>query len=305
MGTNYVLPKHWYIPVTEDNRDVLNKWRLERAYNYRNPDHAMVETESMLLSDDLHNDGSWYTTLQERELNSRNSEYKKITFEQFNNYVLKQKDDATAITVPDFKIKGTPLPFIPRGIEYRCKGWAITSTNSLKTENERDFVSFGSVFCRGERYIFAERKDYAGILHFMFKEVDIIKLYKKENQTPMKKITHEQAQSIIDIACSNWKTKLANKWAVEIVKKETIEVSEEEYKEMLAACTPSQRELFKTIFPESFLKEGTPCLVRDNESLSWILAYADGKGLFKSAKTSTSNRWNHVINLSIDLIPEY
>ena len=56
------------------------------------------------------------------------------------------------------------------------------------------------------------------------------------------------AQSIIDIACNTWKVKLAEKWAINIVKKESITVSVEEYNEMYAACTDTQKELFDKIF---------------------------------------------------------
>jgi hypothetical protein len=61
-------------------------------------------------------------------------------------------------------------------------------------------------------------------------------------------ITSEQAQSIINIACSTWKKQLAEKWANNIVLGNEIEVSEEFYKEMRAACTPLQNELFDKIF---------------------------------------------------------
>lgn len=56
------------------------------------------------------------------------------------------------------------------------------------------------------------------------------------------------AQSIIDIACNSWKSKLAEKWAVNIVKKESITISEQEYTEMYKACTDKQKELFNKIF---------------------------------------------------------
>lgn len=58
----------------------------------------------------------------------------------------------------------------------------------------------------------------------------------------------EQAQSIIDIACVSWKEKLFKVWGKNIVLKENIIVSEEEYKEMYKACDPDQERLFDTIF---------------------------------------------------------
>jgi hypothetical protein len=61
-------------------------------------------------------------------------------------------------------------------------------------------------------------------------------------------ITAEQAQSIINIACTNWKKKLAEKWANDIVLGKDIQISEEFYKEMRAACTSEQNKLFDEIF---------------------------------------------------------
>jgi hypothetical protein len=61
-------------------------------------------------------------------------------------------------------------------------------------------------------------------------------------------ITAEQAQSIINIACVNWKKQLAEKWANDIVLGNEIKISEEFYKEMRAACTHPQHKLFDGIF---------------------------------------------------------
>ena len=58
----------------------------------------------------------------------------------------------------------------------------------------------------------------------------------------------QDAQSIIDIACNDWKQKLSKNWAASIVLKEPIEISEESYNKMYKACTQDQKELFNKIF---------------------------------------------------------
>ena len=72
----------------------------------------------------------------------------------------------------------------------------------------------------------------------------------KQTQKEMKPriITAEQAQSIIDIACTTWTGRLADKWAKDIVTKKPIEISEEFYQEMRKACTGPQNDLFDQIF---------------------------------------------------------
>jgi hypothetical protein len=56
------------------------------------------------------------------------------------------------------------------------------------------------------------------------------------------------AQKIIDIACSTWKPKLASMWAHNMVLGNSIEISEEFYKEMRNACSVEQHRLFDSIF---------------------------------------------------------
>lgn len=61
-------------------------------------------------------------------------------------------------------------------------------------------------------------------------------------------ITAKEAQDIIDIACPTWQSRLANLWALNIVQRKDIEIVESFYKEMRAACTKKQHELFDKIF---------------------------------------------------------
>jgi hypothetical protein len=70
----------------------------------------------------------------------------------------------------------------------------------------------------------------------------------KETTMETRKITSEQAQSIIDIACDRWRTILSEKWGKHIVLKSEITVDEKFYLEMRKACTNPQNELFDKIF---------------------------------------------------------
>lgn len=103
------------------------------------------------------------------------------------------------------------------------------------------------------------------------------KFIKKEN---MKTITYEQAQSIIDIACNNWKDKLFKKWGQYIVYRKNIDVEEDFYEEMRKACTKEQHELFDKIFgKDNIPKKGT--LVYVSLGNEWYMRfyshYEEGK----------------------------
>lgn len=58
----------------------------------------------------------------------------------------------------------------------------------------------------------------------------------------------DDAQSIINIACSGWKADLADRWGKNIVLNEVITIEEQFYKSMRNACTAVQSELFDKIF---------------------------------------------------------
>lgn len=79
----------------------------------------------------------------------------------------------------------------------------------------------------------------------------------------MKRITPEEAQSIIDIACKQWEDELAIKWGADIVKRRPILISDDYYRRMRAACTSEQHLLFDKIFGKSWsnLKPGDYVLV--------------------------------------------
>jgi hypothetical protein len=75
-------PEKWYIPVTEENREELNQWRLskriEEASQY---DHKFVPGAT-LLSAHPHDDGSYFYA-KGHSITQRDSDYQEITLEQF------------------------------------------------------------------------------------------------------------------------------------------------------------------------------------------------------------------------------
>jgi hypothetical protein len=84
-------------------------------------------------------------------------------------------------------------------------------------------------------------------------EYDIPKGYElvslnKEIKMKNRILTPVNAIRIINIACSKWKPKLAEKWATNIVLNKDTEISEEFYQEMRKACTTDQNTLFDEIF---------------------------------------------------------
>ena len=123
----------------------------------------------------------------------------------------------------------------------------------------------------------------------------------------MKTITAEQAQRIIESFNSKIIIKyLFSFWERDIYEDKAIIVSKDLYNELLEVITPEQKELFDDIFKEEpqFIPKGTPCLVRDDDFLSWKLAYSNGDGNFRTYGIKSS-KWNQVQVLDINNLPKY
>jgi len=84
----FKLPEKWYCIVTEENKEILNKWRHSAATFLAN---ATVHEDDLILS--CHSDGSYFYRNEEKTFldNKKFSGYKKITTEQFIKYILKQE----------------------------------------------------------------------------------------------------------------------------------------------------------------------------------------------------------------------
>lgn len=74
----FVLPKFWHVVVTEENVDVLSKWRFGEEY----PKHKLNIGYIVGFS-------SWQNSKQHNPSDSRGSFGSEITFDQFKKYVLK------------------------------------------------------------------------------------------------------------------------------------------------------------------------------------------------------------------------
>jgi hypothetical protein len=68
-------------------------------------------------------------------------------------------------------------------------------------------------------------------------------------------ITSQDAVNIINIACSGWKQKLAEKWGANIVLQKNIEVDDGFIKEMFKAANEGQQKILIEIFPHKASKD--------------------------------------------------
>jgi hypothetical protein len=79
------FPERWYIVLTSENRDILNKWRHDKCSSFKEP-FFNPENDSRLYSHDVIGDGTYFDITPLREIFG----FVEITFEQFKKFVLKE-----------------------------------------------------------------------------------------------------------------------------------------------------------------------------------------------------------------------
>lgn len=126
-------------------------------------------------------------------------------------------------------------------INWRDEGWGGLISVHRKIQY---------IFKIVEDLIYVDDENYGGNNYLVIERENIELVESKIQEIKMKNriLTPENATKIINIACSTWKSKLAEKWATNIVLGKDTEVSEEFYVEMRKACTSEQNTLFDEIF---------------------------------------------------------
>lgn len=126
--------------------------------------------------------------------------------------------------------------------------WRLSRIDRDRGFDGQGIRGFWVVSSWGDRsyfsYTFSMPEGYTEITFEQFKE----HVLNEKEVNKKRTITAKEAQAIIDIACPRWKPRLANLWALDIVQRKDIEIVEPFYKEMRAACTKKQHELFDKIF---------------------------------------------------------
>lgn len=182
----------------------------------------------------------------------------------YNRTVYEEWDKNIFLEACDIKIDDFVLP----------EKWCIVTTDEnivvvkkwLQDVKDYDIYnndwSIGNIYCiegkhvDGWMYFAKEKKTgYTEITYEQFCKY-ILKQEIKETTMDNRFFFSLQpfdAQKIIDIACSTWKTKLASQWANSIVLNLNIEITESFYKKMRKACTAEQNILFDSIFGKDII----------------------------------------------------
>ncbi len=118
---------------------------------------------------------------------------------------------------------------------------------------------------------------------------------------PAKTITAAQAQEIIDSACKEWKQTLFNKWGKFVVFKDSINISDDFYKEMRKACTGPQHLLFDKIFgkDEEFAVGELVLCSHLGIADTWCIRTYTGNGICISHRLNGSEyfNWKYIAKL--------
>lgn len=258
VDQKFILPNNWSVEVTRNNVDTLSEWRGD--------DGLKIEpVEGRLNSDKI-----W----------SGVPKFEIITLEQFKKYVMKTEEtkvlkvgDKIELCGIDYEVKGNSYFYLDsdRYINWKCFEFMGTDK---RFQFQNRILGYRT---SGDFPVCNSRKD-------LTKFVNAIRDEYQKHMNKMEKtrlILPSEAQSIINIACEGWKPKLAERWAVDMVQGKSIEITEDFYKEMRNACTPSQHKVFDEIFgkdePECPYEDGELIFVRLGADKPWVLRYATGE----------------------------
>ena len=91
----FILPKKWYIKITDDNREIVNDWKINQQY----PSSLFNHLNYIIVSADGCGDSSCETVISNNET--------EITTEQFITHVLNQQFDDTSKQLEKFRLFNT------------------------------------------------------------------------------------------------------------------------------------------------------------------------------------------------------
>ena len=110
-------PKNWYIQVTEENQDIVSKWRLTQATSFTYQETIAVGQFVM----SYHTDGScYYGSYSERKLNNEFPSHESIDFETFLE-ITGMKTTSYTVTREQFL----------EGYELACGEWQRVLTDKF------------------------------------------------------------------------------------------------------------------------------------------------------------------------------
>lgn len=75
---NFLLPKPWFILIDDDNREVINNWKIKQSYK-----DNLYETFYNIVH--CNGSGDW---IEKYDIKRYEISKRRITFEQFQKYVL-------------------------------------------------------------------------------------------------------------------------------------------------------------------------------------------------------------------------
>lgn len=87
MNTDFILPNKWYIKITDNNREIVNNWKIKQIPNKNLYDN--IEFKYVCYG------GYGWIQSQAVLVRFGVGAYEKITTEQFITHVLKQQFDDT------------------------------------------------------------------------------------------------------------------------------------------------------------------------------------------------------------------
>lgn len=238
------FPKKWQIQVTKENKIVLGNWRKHGQLS--SGCFGWVNSE----------EGFWNDC-------EFDSSYTKITFEQFQKYVL--KNDIKMYSIKELEENEKLVIYIDSQEEFN-------QLSKITTYLTRQYYGQHCYRFNYSSYSSSSNKNYAG----SFEDVTIVYLnqIKELQENPMQKliISIQEALEIHKIACSTWKSKIAN-YLTRVDSEQNITFTQTEVDEMFKAATTEQKPVLERIFGKKVeidwnkIKTGSKVMIKDTDAI--------------------------------------
>lgn len=134
---SFVLPEKWCVEITDENREVLLSWARKQP-NYIRAYEIHFRSGNTLLSKHPVDNSYLYVDKPSVFLKEER-QYKQITFEQFQQYVLKQEPIKQMKKYKNYTVPATDVLKI-RAIA--CRTWKDNLTGYLREMDDNNNVTF-------------------------------------------------------------------------------------------------------------------------------------------------------------------
>lgn len=246
MKSEFILPKKWYCVVTEENKEMLNKWRKTVAASHLK---VNVHANYLILSKHAVDNSNYHSSFLDFKQDDDYTDYVEITTEQFKQYVLKEEIEQVTQEITELPKHFAILNDLTNPLWKIYIKWLNENyDNDFNGDSELCYYGYngGSTsFCRRPDNLLAELtiltlEQWNNIINGNQNKTEIMNTQKLT-------ITAGDVTTIYNIACLSWKRTIAG-YLAKVNNDGNIVFTQAEVDDMFKSATTAQIPFLEKIF---------------------------------------------------------